>query len=454
MSSEIEARYAARTRASARFAAEAARYLPGGDTRSITWFPPHPLAVAEGHGCELRDVDGNVYLDLLNNYTSLVHGHAHPAIVEAVSRQLERGTAFAAAHEGQVRLAQILCERVPSVERVRFCNSGTEAVMVALRLARAVTGRPLVAKAEGGYHGSWDGVDVSVEPEAAASGPAERPASVPESAGLLPGTADSLVVIPFNDLAAAEEILEPLGDRLAAVIVEPVAGVAGTIPADPEYLRGLRELTRRHGALFVLDEVITLRLAPGGAQELYGVVPDLTTMGKIVGGGLPVGAFGGREDVMALTEPRRPGFLPHSGTFNGNAATTAGGAAALELLTAEECMRLNALGERLRDGVRELGDELGLAVTATGLGSLLTVNLVDGPVESYRDARRADPEAVRLLHLALLNEGVFSARRGMLSLSTPMGEAEIERALAAVRRALLAVDAERPLPVRAVVAAP
>jgi len=177
-------------------------------------------------------------------------------------------------------------------------------------------------------------------------------------------------------------------------------------------------------------------------------------MGKIVGGGLPVGAFGGREEVMALTEPRRPGFLPHSGTFNGNAATTAAGAAALELLTAEECMRLNALGERLRDGIRELGDELGLAVTATGLGSLLTMHLVDGPVENYRDARRADREAVRLLHLALLNEGVFSARRGMLSLSTPMGEAEIERALAAVRRALLAVGAERPLPVRAVVAAP
>jgi glutamate-1-semialdehyde 2,1-aminomutase len=277
---------------------------------------------------------------------------------------------------------------------------------------------------------------------------------VPESAGLLPGTADSLVVIPFNDLAAAEAILEPVADRLAAVIVEPVAGVAGTIPAEPEYLRGLRELTRRLGALLVLDEVITLRLAPGGAQALYGVVPDLTTMGKIVGGGLPVGAFGGREEVMALTEPRRPGFLHHSGTFNGNAATMAAGAAALELLTAEECERLNALGDELRDGIRELGNELGFAVTATGLGSLLTMHLVDGPPNNYRDARLADPEAVRLLHLALLNEGIFSARRGMLNLSTPMGEFEVERALAAVRRALLAVDAERPLRARAAVAAP
>lgn len=199
-------------------------------------------------------------------------------------------------------------------------------------------------------------------------------------------------------------------------------------------------------------EVITLRLAPGGARALYGVVPDLTTMGKIVVGGLPVGAFGGREEVTALT--RRPGFLHHSGTFNGNAATMAAGAATLELLTAEECERLNALGEELRDGIRELGDELGFAVTATGLGSLLTMHLVDGSPNNYRDARLADPEAVRLLHLALLNEGIFSARRGMLSLSTPMGEVEIERALAAVRRALLAVDAERPLRARAVVAAP
>jgi len=441
--------YAARTVASASRAAEASRVMPGGDTRAITWFLPHPLFVEEGRGCELVDVDGNVYLDLLSNYTSLVHGHAHPAITAAVARQAARGTAFAAAHDGQVQLARLLCERVGSVERVRFCNSGTEAVMLALRLARAFTGRPLVAKAEGGYHGSWDGVEASVEPEPATAGSRERPATVPESEGLLPGAAESLVVIPFNDLAAAEAILEPLADRLAAVIIEPVAGVAGTIPADPEYLQGLRALTQRLGALLVLDEVITLRLAPGGAQALYGVSPDLTTMGKIIGGGLPVGAVGGREEVMALTDPGRPGFLPHSGTFNGNAATTAAGVAALELLTAAECERLNGLGDRFREAICALGAELGLPVTASGLGSLLTIHLLDEPPGNYREARRADPEGVRLLHLALLNEGVFAARRGMLCLSTLMGESEVERALAAIRRAVLAVHAERPLPTRA-----
>ena len=446
MTSGIEATYAARTPSSANRAAEAARFLPGGDTRSITWFRPHPLFVEQGRGCELDDVDGNVYVDLLLNYTSLVHGHAHPEIAAAVARQVARGTAFAAAHDGQVQLARLLCERLDSVERVRFCNSGTEAVMLALRLTRAFTGRPLVAKVEGGYHGTWDGVEASVEPPLDRVGPAERPAVVPESEGLLPGVTDSIVVLPFGDLAAAEAILEPLADRLAAVIVEPVAGVAGTIPAERGYLQGLRALTRELGALLVLDEVITLRLSPGGAQALYAVEPDLTTMGKIIGGGLPVGAVGGREDVMALTDPSRPGFLPHSGTFNGNAATTAAGVASLELLTGAECERLNGLGDRLREGIRSLGGELGLPVTATGLGSLLTIHLLGDPPNSYRETRGADVEAVRLLHLALLNEGVFTARRGMLCLGTPMGEETVDHALGAIRRAVVAVHAERPLP--------
>ncbi|HSF60965.1 MAG TPA: aminotransferase class III-fold pyridoxal phosphate-dependent enzyme [Gaiellaceae bacterium] len=445
MASEIESRYAERTPESASRAAEAAWFLPGGDTRSITWFRPHPLYVEEGRGCELLDVDGNAYIDLLLNYTSLVHGHAHPAITAAIAQQAARGTAFAAAHDGQVRLARLLCERVGSVERVRFCNSGTEAVMLALRLARAFTGRPLIAKVEGGYHGSWDGVEASVEPTLDRVGPFERPDVVPESAGLLPGATDSVVVLPFGDLAAANAILAPHAERLAAVIIEPVAGVAGTLPAERDYMHGLRALTRELGALLVLDEVITLRLSPGGAQALYDVEPDLTTMGKIIGGGLPVGAVGGREDVMALTDPGRPGFLPHSGTFNANAATTAAGVTALELLTAGECERLNKLGDRLREGIVALGDELGLGVTATGLGSLLTIHLLGEPPRSYREARRADSEAVRLLHLALLNEGVFAARRGLLCLGTPMGEEDVDRALVAVRHAVLAVHAERPL---------
>jgi glutamate-1-semialdehyde 2,1-aminomutase len=442
--SPITARYLARTPRSAARSAEAGNWLPGGDTRSTAWFPPYPPFVAEGKGAFFTDVDGNRYVELLNNYTSLVHGHALPTVVEAVQRQLERGASFAAPHESTVSLARILCERVPSVERVRFTNSGTEAVMMALRVARAFTGRPVVAKAEGGYHGTWDDVQLSVAPPLDRAGEPEHPRAVPESPGLSPGAESSTVVIPYNDLDSARAILEPLGERLAAVIVEPVQGAGGMVPAERDYLHGLRELTRELGALLVLDEVITFRLARGGAQELYGVTPDLTTFGKIIGGGLPVGAFGGATDVMATCDPSRPGGIPHYGTFNGNPATMAGGIATLDLLTPAEYSRLNALGDRLRDGVNALGRELALSLQATGLGSLLNVHLVDGPIRGHRDVVRADRESAALLHLALLNEGLFVARRGLMSTSTPMDDALVDEVLDGIRRAVVAVDVERP----------
>jgi glutamate-1-semialdehyde 2,1-aminomutase len=450
-SSAIVDRYVARTVRSGEQAAEARRWLPGGDTRSTTWFAPYAPFVAEGEGAFFTDVDGNRYLDLLNNYTSQIHGHAHPVVMDAIRAQLPKGASFAAPHENQVRLARMLCERVESIERVRFTNSGTEAVMLAVRLARAFTGRPLIAKVEGGFHGTWDDVQVSVAPPLDRAGPADRPSPVADTAGLDPDVAASTVVFPLNDLDAAAAILEPIGDRLAAVIVEPVNGVAGMIPVDPDVLAGLRDLTRRVGALLIADEIITFRLAPGGAQALAGVTPDLTSFGKIIGGGLAVGAFGGRADVMELCDPSRPGGLPHSGTFNANPATMAGGIASLELLTPAEYDRLNALGDRLRTGINDLGGELGLSVTATGLGSLLNIHLVAGPIRRYRDALPADPEHRRLLHLALLNEGLFAAPRGLMSTSTPMDEALVDDALERIRRALSAVHAERPLPELSVV---
>ena len=269
----------------------------------------------------------------------------------------------------------MLCERVDSIERVRFANSGTEAVMMAVRVARAFTGRPLVAKAEGGYHGTWDDVQLSVSPPLDRAGAVERPIGVPDSPGLTPGASGSTVLIPYNDIEAARAILEPLGDRLAAVVVEPMLGSGGMIPAEQDYLDGLRALTSELGALLIFDEVITFRITPGGMQALYGVTPDLTTIGKIIGGGLAVGAFGGRADVMEVCDPSRPGAIPHYGTFNGNPATMAGGIANLELLTPAEYDRINALGDRLRDGINALGPELGLAVCATGVGSLLNIHL-------------------------------------------------------------------------------
>jgi glutamate-1-semialdehyde 2,1-aminomutase len=443
--SAIIDRYVARTPRSAELNAEAKRSMPGGDTRSTAWFAPYPPFVAEGKGAFFADVDGNRYVELLNNYTSLIHGHAHPTVVEAIREQLGRGASFAAPHENTLRLSQMICERVESIERVRFANSGTEAVMMAVRVARAFTGRPLIAKAEGGYHGTWDDVQLSVAPLLEQAGPEERPAPVPDSPGLSPGAKNSTVLIPYNDVATATAILEPLGKRLAAVMVEPMQGAGGMVPAEQDYLDGLRELTRRLGALLIMDEVITFRLSPGGGQALYGITPDLTTIGKIIGGGLAVGAFGGRAEVMEVCNPSRPGAIPHYGTFNGNPATMAGGIASLELLTAAEYDRLNALGDRLRDGINALGAELGLAVCATGLGSLLNIHLLAGPIRRYRDVARGKPRG-RLLHLALLNEGLFPAARGLMATSTPMDEALIEEVLEAIRRAVLAVHAEEPIP--------
>jgi glutamate-1-semialdehyde 2,1-aminomutase len=412
MSPSISDRYLARTPKSARLDEAAKRSMPGGDTRSTAWFAPYPPYVAEGNGAFFTDVDGNRYVELLNNYTSLIHGHAHPAVVEAIQRQLPHGASFAAPHENTLRLAEMICERVASIERIRFANSGTEAVMMAVRVARAFTGRPLIAKAEGGYHGTWDDVQLSVAPPPDAAGPVERPNPAPDSPGLSPGAIDSTVVIRYNDLDGARAVLEPLGDRLAAVIVEPIQGAGGMVPAERDYLEGIRALTRELGAVLVLDEVITFRLSRGGAQALYGLTPDLTTIGKIIGGGLPVGAFGGRADVMELCNPARPGGIPHYGTFNGNPATMTGGIAVLDLLTTSEYERINGLGDRLREGINAL----------------------------------VDKERAHLLHLAMLNEGLFMARRGLMSTSTPMDEALVDDVLDGVRRAVLAVHTELPIP--------
>jgi glutamate-1-semialdehyde 2,1-aminomutase len=444
--SAIIDRYLDRTPKSSERNREAGRTMPGGDTRSTAWFHPYPPFVAEGKGSYFTDIDGNRYIELLNNYTSLIHGHAHPAVVDAIQQQVARGSAFAAPHEASMRLSQILVERMPTVDLVRFANSGTEAVMMAIRVARAYTNRPLIAKAEGGYHGTWDDITVSVAPPLDRAGPLEQPTPYLDSKGLNPNVAETTVVIPFNDIESARAILEPLGDQLACMIVEPVMGAGGMIPCEPEYLAGLRALTREIGALLVLDEVISLRLAPGGAQSLYGVEGDLTTMAKIIGGGLPVGAFGGRGEIMELCNPSKAGHVPHYGSFNGNPATMAGGVAAMELYTPDEYERINTLGDRLREGVNALGTDLGLAVQAIGMGSLLNIHLVDGPIRQKRDVGKVDPAHARLFHLACLNEGLFPAGRGLVSISTAMDEAKVDEALEGIRNAVLAVHAEHPVP--------
>ena len=407
--------------------------LPGGNTRTTISFDPFPVAMDRGQGARVWDVDGNERLDFIQNYTALILGHAHPAIVDAISRRAARGTAFAATNQEEVALAEELCRRVPSVERVRFLNSGTEATMFAMRAARAFTGRQAIARIEGGYHGTHDFAEVSTHPPVNEAGPAEAPRAVPDSPGTPPWAVENTVVLPFNNADAAEAILRREGSRLAAVIVEPVLGAGGMIPPLPGFLERLRSVTSELGVLLIFDEVISLRVAPGGAQERFAVTPDLTTMGKIIGGGLPVSAFGGRRDVMAVFEPGRPGSVAQGGTYNGNPLGMAAGLAALEALTPDEYARLDRLGQALREGLQSTFDRHDVAAQVTGVASLFQVHLVSHPVVDYRSGL-GDERTLRAFFFGMLNEGILLASRGMGAVSTPMGEGEIEAFLAAADR--------------------
>jgi glutamate-1-semialdehyde 2,1-aminomutase len=429
-------RYRAMTPGSAALHARALSSMPGGDTRTVTSHAPHPVYVADAQGVWLTDVDGNRYLDLLGNYTSMVHGHAHPSIVQAISSQAARGTGHAGGSEQAIELAEVLTDRVMGLDSVRFCSSGTEATLNAIRAARAVTGRPSVLKFEGGYHGSHDTVEISVAPPIVAAGPAEMPIAVPEEPGI-PGTVVAdVTVAPFNDLAATTRIARAA--RPAAILVEPMLGAGGTIPPRPGFLAGLRALADELDAVLIFDEVITLRLAFGGAEEWSGVRPDLMTLGKIVGGGLPVGAFGGRADIMDLYAPPDP-TLVQSGTFNANPLTMAAGLAGMRLLDRSAIEALDLHGRRFEEGLRKAIADAGIEATVTGMGSLWTLHFTAGPVTDYRSKAAGDPEKQRRFHLELLVRGVFSAPRGMFALSTVMAEDEIDGASAAIGRALEAL---------------
>jgi glutamate-1-semialdehyde 2,1-aminomutase len=422
---QIEETYRRRTPGSAERHHAAQRSLPGGDSRTITYFHPYPLYIAEGRGQRMFDVDGNEYLDFLGNYTSIIHGHGHPKLAQAIAEQAARGTAFGACTDVQVALAEEICRRMASVSQVRFCNSGTEATMNAIRAARAFTGRSKVLKTEGGYHGSHDLAEISVAPPLDAAGPRDAPRAVPGEPGIPDAVVQDVVIVPFNDADAARAAFAHHGGELAAVIIEPMLGATGTIPAEEGYLPLLRELCDEYGALLIFDEVITLRLDEGGAQTLYGVEPDLTTLGKIIGGGLPVGAFGGRADVMALFAPPEPRMV-QSGTYNANPITMAAGLAAMQMLTADEIARINRLGERLTEGLQNAFDEMGVVGQITGIGSLRTVHFTAEPVRDYRSMATSHAGLQRLMHLGLLNRGIFTAKRGMVATSTPMSEADTD----------------------------
>ena len=415
---------------------EAAEYLPGGDSRHSIFWEPYPIFVDSSSGCHVVDADGVDRLDFINTMTTLILGHGPQPVVQAVREQLDRGVVYNAPSENQIRLAKLLCERIPSFDLVRFTNSGTEATMNTLRAARAFTGKSRFAKVEGGYHGTHDAVTVSLRVDPEKAGDALRPAALPSSAGLPEGVLDQVVIIPFNETAVALRLLEENKDQLAAVIVEPVMGSVGMVPASSEFLAMLREFTREHGIILIFDEVISFRVAPGGGQQYYGITPDMTAMGKIIGGGFAVGAFGGRRDIMELYDPSKGAKVSHAGTFNANPVTMLAGAVTLEQLTPEVYRRLAELTERLRSGISQVCADLEVPVQVTGLGSLFGIHFTEGPVRGYRDVAAEDARLRGQVFLGLLNEGILTASNLVGALSTVITEAEVDVFVAAFKRVL------------------
>jgi glutamate-1-semialdehyde 2,1-aminomutase len=382
--------------------------MPAGVGSLFRLADPFPMVVKKAKGARLWDADDNEYLDFMLGFSTMILGNAPEEVEVAIREALPRGTHYGQCHEHEYAFAKLFCDMVPGVQKVTFCNSGTEATMYALRLARAATGRPLVAKFEGGYHGTHDLLAVSFgrpRPDPKDFGPVEDPAALPESPGLAEGAWKDTIILPFNHPAAFDKIRRH-ADRLAGVIIEPVQGAAGSIPADKEFLAKLRAVTREIGALLIFDEVITgFRLAPGGAQEFYEVVPDVSTYGKIAGGGLPFGAVGGTMEAMRLMEydTNPAGSILMAGTFNGNPLVTAAGTAVLRRLRKEPQLyaRMNAMGARFRSEINQFAQERNYPATAVGAGSMFWMHTVRGPVNSVRDVREGDRFAnvgLRLLY--------------------------------------------------------
>lgn len=435
----IRNRYFEKTAKSRSLNSKAANFLPDGDTRVATYFEPYCPYMVKGEGCYVFDADGNRYIDYMNNYTTLIHGHNHPKIKKAVARQLEFGTILGAPHQTQYELAETLCDRMHSIEKIRFCSSGTEATMFAIRAARAHTGRNKVIKTEGGFHGAHDIVEASVSPSIEEAGDPNLPKIIPCSQGIPKSVFENVLIVPFNNIEALGAIVRTNKDDLAAIIVEPVMGAAGMITATKEYLKFVRKITREYKILLIFDEIISFRLSQGGAQDWYEVTPDLTALGKIIGGGFPIGAFGGREDIMALFSPKK-GNIHHSGTFNGHPISMVAGLTALKEMTPDAYKRINSLGDSLRRGINDLFHELSIKAKAGGVGSLVFIHYTLDEIMNYRDARKAREQAkilTDLTNLCFLNHGIYIAARGQFAVSTPMTEEHINQTIDSIHESFL-----------------
>ncbi|MBS0222382.1 MAG: aminotransferase class III-fold pyridoxal phosphate-dependent enzyme [Proteobacteria bacterium] len=401
--------------------------LPGGISRLQTWNEPFPFYAKSGSGVHVTDEDGTVRVDFVNNFASLIHGHAHPVIVEAVCEAVKNGTCFALPTRVEVELAEILCERFATFEKVRYCNTGTEAVMLALKAARAYTDRPKIAKFEGAYHGMYDFAEVSLDSSPANWG--NDPRSVPYARGTPRGVLEDVVVLPFNETEASERIIREHADQLAGILIDLCPSYMGFAPMSPQYVDMLHRVTKEIGAVLIADEVISIRLGYGGGQGRFGLEPDLTVAAKLIGGGFPVACVAGREKVMSVFDHSKGKPLsPSSGTFTANPIGLTAGVSAMRLLTQENFDRLEVLGERAREGIARTFDNSGFPGQVTGIGSMFQIHMTQRDICNHRSAYQSSEEAgaIRLLQRRMLERGFIISNRGHGFLSTPMNEDHVD----------------------------
>ena len=432
---------------SSRLFREAVKYMPGGNSRTSIIYSPHPFYFHSGQGCVITDVEGVERLDFHNNYTSLIHGHADPDVVKAVSQQLKKGTAIGALTESEIQLAKLIVDRVPSIEQIGFANSGTEAVMLTIRIARAFTGRDKIAKFEGSYHGSYDHTEVSVMNSPEEGGTAYEPASVLDSEGIPGMVLKDVVVLPFNDEEAVKHIIEKHRDTLSAVIADPMPSRGGLIRPREGFYKFLREITRKYGILLIADEVMMFRLSYGGGQEMFGIEPDLTSLGKIIGGGLPVGAVAGSAKIMEMfIAGGKHARVPHAGTFNANPVTMVAGRVTMEKFDKSAVEKLNGLSDNFRMKLTGLFTRMKVKAQVLGAGSMFRIHLTEDPINSYRDAYMYPhrKEMMTKLFFKLMDTGIYIAPEGIGCLSTAMAEKDVDSFIIAMETSLTTLIEEYP----------
>ena len=409
---EARAEFIRRNPKSQKLYDEACASLPGGNTRTVLFYSPFPVTMVKGQGANLWEADVKKYVDFLGEYTAGLYGHSHPVIRKAIDQALDDGINRGAHNQLEGKLASLICARFPSIELVRFTNSGTEANLMAITVARHFTQRKKVMVFEGGYHG---GIFTFADGNNPVNGPFD------------------FVIAPYNDMEGTKKMIAEHAKDLAVIAIEPMQGGGGCLSAAPEFLKMLRDETTRVGAVLLFDEVMTSRLSPGGIQAILGITPDLTSLGKYIGGGMSFGAFGGRADIMSRFDPRRADSLPHAGTFNNNILTMSAGVVGMEqLYTPEVAVKLNAFGDKLRARLNAITRDKGLSMQFTGQGSMMSIHFLKGEVRSSRDAKKGNKDLGELFFLDLLARGIYIARRGMMALSLPITEADADQLVAAV----------------------